>query len=671
MERVYHVGGVTCSGCVATIERILSNSQVETFEFEPESLILTVSGSEAAVEDAIQQIRKHGYDVKASGGSSSNVWLLVTLPLMLVLNLAHFGVVHVSMLWQFVISLPIIAALFPRVLNRAFSQRTISLEFFVSLSVSAGIVSTVYAVMAHDHTLFFAETYSTILYIITLGGFVERKAFAKFQSLFPKASAIFNKSYKVKVAKIGGSAVVEIPVSQIKELNNVLLARGERVPVDITVLEGSCWVDESVVTGQFHPTFKKSGDTVLAGSLVLEGSIVGQANSNFFNSSFRKILGSLKAPHNVNLVNPLSQVLTYFVPLVALIAVITASIMIYLGRVDEAMTRSLAVLVIACPCAIGIALPLALSVCGLRALSLGAVIKNSEAILALGKAQSFLLDKTGTLTEESYTVDKIELHNQEARDRLFSAQAVSNHPLAKPVVESLGSAKSFYTVIDSKVESNRVIFTFDDGEVMVVEKQDKLKFNVYLRGVLVGAYSLRERKREQLAEFLRFLRRSFSAVRVLSGDAADSEFRSFLEQLRIDHEFALRPDEKTKIVQLSPKPVVFVGDGLNDAGAIEAADCGISFSYSTSVIQDKADIVLTNHKLTVIVNIIRLARFTRRVIWQNLFWGSLYNIIAIPLAAFGYVYPTVGAFGMVLSDLVVVFNSLRISRFRPEGDPAV
>ncbi|MCX7952899.1 MAG: HAD-IC family P-type ATPase, partial [Deltaproteobacteria bacterium] len=483
-------------------------------------------------------------------------------------------------------------------------------------------------------------------------------------SKFPKISKVFNSQYRVILSGIGKKSFVSVAPFELDEGSHIFIGKGERVPVDLEIIEGKCWVDESVLTGQSYPVQKQEGDFIHAGSLVIEGSLIGLAKSNFFSSTFRSIVSAVKDKSGFDgFSGPLESVLRIFVPLVLTIALVSAGWNIYLGDYTEAFRRFLAVLVIACPCAIGIALPLALSLAGLKALQLGAIVKNSRAFLLIHRAKTFSIDKTGTLTSPNYSVLEFHIKDEETKDRLFCAQATSTHPLAVGVVEFLKSPKSFYTVETSHVSGNRIEFVFTDKKVLSIEKKEDLTFYVKIDGQARGSYKLRGAFKDQLETFFGFVKEKFKNVVVLSGDKSDPEFESFLKKFRIEAHFELSPLDKKRFIQQSPKPVIFAGDGINDAQALQSADVGISFTESSLIVQDRSDVVMTKPNLKAIEAFLRLSSTTYGIVSQNLMWAFLYNILAVPLAAFGYVYPAIGAISMFASDLIVVLNSLRIIRF--------
>ncbi len=665
VSREFRVKGISCVGCISELLSILSESGIKDFEFDHETLKLVISCDEKTLESLRANLKKKGFELLGFNQEFQIKELLITFPFVLVLQFSHFFGLHIDYWLQFLLSVPVLILLGPGTFLTAIKKPQISLEFFVSISVIAGFLLSFYSVLTNQAQFFFAETYTTILFIISLGSFIEKRAFSKLTSIFPQKSRLFASSYKNILPGVSKVNIVEIPPQNISVGAIIIFGPGERIPVDVRILRGFCWVSEEVLTGQPIPVLKRTNDQVLAGSLVLEGQIEAVAESDFFSSSLRNFLDTFKERGLlVSKSNPLNHLLNYFVPIVIGIALGVFIYQVFLGNFSQGFIRSLAVLVVACPCAIGIAVPLVLSLAGLRALKLNCLVKSGDVFLLISKAKTFFLDKTGTLTSGTYKLESFQFIDDETKDRLISAESSSSHPFAKAILEKLSQPKNFYLVTDVKFLEDGVKFTFSDNRELFLERVSRLGFNVYLDGIKKGEFVLKESKKEGLGQALNFLKRRFKNIAILTGDILDQDFKQICEDLNITIRSNLKPDDKLKYVKSATRPVVFVGDGLNDSSAISAADIGISFSASVNVVQDKSDVVFLTPQLENLINLTKLSDYSVKLIHQNLFWAFFYNIIMIPLAAFGVINPALGALGMVVSDLVVVLNSFRIYKKR-------
>ncbi|MCS6893445.1 MAG: HAD-IC family P-type ATPase [Deltaproteobacteria bacterium] len=665
----YKVEGITCVNCVAELKKILNDLNIDNYDLDLETMTLTITIDPVKERQLCEKVREKGFSLLTSSESTTFrlTYLMISLPCILALNIIHLFHLEVSQYIQFVLSIPPLWFFGKSILFKAIKRPSFSLEFFVSISILAGLLLSVYSMVTSNHYLFFAETYSTTVFIIFLGSYFERKAFEKLNNAFPKYNRIFAESYKIIVSGIGKAKLLSVPPSDISLGSYLTLSSGDRSPVDLVVKEGACWSDESIITGQSYPIFKTRNDVVLAGSVVIEGQIVGEAVSDFFSSTLRKLINEFKnKPFEiVDNNNPLIKLLRVFVPIVLTIAFFTAIYNLYVGNIEEAFKRTLAVLVVACPCAVGLALPLVLSLAGMKALSFNTLVRSGEIFLLLPKLRSLFLDKTGTLTEDEFTIKCFQVYTQEALDRLISAQTFSNHPISKSILKVYNKPTRFFTISSKKVFPDSIIFIFQDQKSLEIRKIGPLEFEIILDGDIVGAFSLNQVLKDRIQNFLQFAKKRFNTVQILSGDKSDPRLQEMCKNLNIEIRFGMSPEDKMHVVNSARRPVLFAGDGLNDAMAISSADVGVSFSSSANIIKDKADIILLDPNLSNLQNLILLTDFSARLIRQNLFWAFIYNFVALPFAACGFISPSFGALGMFVSDLIVVLNSSRVQWFKP------
>ncbi|HEX9564987.1 MAG TPA: heavy metal translocating P-type ATPase [Gemmatimonadaceae bacterium] len=500
----------------------------------------------------------------------------------------------------------------------------------------------------------------------------------------------------------------EMPVDVVRAGDQIVVRPGERLPVDGMVLSGSSAVDESMLTGESLPVAKGAGDRVIGGTINRTGSFTYRATALGADSTLAQIVKLMRDAQGSRapIQRLADRVSAVFVPTVIGIAVVVFAVWYFASDsapLLRAFTASVAVLIIACPCAMGLAVPTAVMVATGKGAELGVLIKGGQALERAGDVDTVVLDKTGTVTEGRPAVVALEPVAPWVPDELLrlvaSLERVSEHPLASAIATSaverrltLSEVESFQSVtgrgVTGVVEGHALAvgnaalmadFAIDVGPLAarasLLAGEAKTVVYVNIDGALAGLLAIADPVRASSADAIRRLRGLGLQVVLLTGDV-QATADAIAREVGIEHVVAgVLPDGKVNAVrelQEQGKVVAMVGDGINDAPALARADVGIAMGTGTDVAIEAGDIALLRGDLRSVVDAIQLSRRTMRTMRQNLFWAFIYNVLGIPIAA-GALFPAFGILlspilasgAMALSSVSVVSNSLRLARFRP------
>jgi len=534
------------------------------------------------------------------------------------------------------------------------------------------------------------DTAATIITLILLGKLLEARAKNKTSDAIRKLIGLQPKTARV----IKNEKEIEINLADVKEEDILIVRPGERIPVDGVIITGLSSIDESMITGESIPVDKAAGDKVTGGTINGNGSFQFKAaavGSATVLSQIIKLVeqaqGS-KAP----IQSLADKIASIFVPAVITIAVITFLLWYFVAGAFfvDAMINFIAVMIIACPCALGLATPTAIMVgTGLGA-SNGILIKNAESLERTCKVDTLILDKTGTITTGKPEVTGVYPTKQYTENELLqiaaSAEKLSEHPLAKAIVKyaeakniSIDKAADFQShtgfgitaSIDGKsvVIGNADLLTSKGVDVSVplsiIQKNANTGILIAVNGIAAGIITLADRIKETSAIAVSELKKMGIDIIMLTGDnqktAESIAIKSGIEHYKAE----VLPSEKLNILaeyQDKGKVVAMVGDGINDAPALAKADVGIAIGTGTDIAIESADVTLIKGDLLDLVKAIKLSKKTLRTIKQNLFWAFIYNVVGIPIAAFGLLNPMFAAAAMAFSSVSVVSNSLRLRK---------
>jgi len=614
-------------------------------------------------------------------GYNLSIWIQAVLSILVVIGLG----------WEFHIGM----------IKQA-KMKSANMDTLISLGTLAAVFYSIWAMAVHEMHLYF-ETGAVIAALILLGRYFEAKSRGQASEAIEKLLQLGAKTARLISAKGGsasggeGNQEREVLVEQVAVGNILLVKPGEKVPVDGKIVKGSTNVDESMLTGESMPVGKHVDDSVFGATININGAVQIEATKVGQDTVLAQIVKMVaeaqvkKAPIQ-KLADKISGI---FVPIVLGIAAVTAiGWYVVTGDWAQSIIPAVAVLVIACPCSLGLATPTAIMVgTGLGA-KRGILIKNGEALEKGKKIDAVIFDKTGTLTEGKPRVtDVVPCAPSITAEQILylsaSLEKLSEHPLAQAVVNEaknksilLEEAHEFENLAGRGVKgrisndvvligSSRLMKEFGISteactrKIEKLENQAKTVIAVSKNDIIIGILAIADTLKEDAKEAIEKLRLAGIETSMITGDNKRTA-EAIAKQVGIGKVFAevLPQDkaEKVKILQREGLKVAFVGDGINDAPALVQADLGIAIGTGTDIAIEAGNIVLVKGHPLKVVEALALARITFKTIKQNMFWAFFYNVAALPLAAFGLLNPMIAAGAMAFSSVSVVGNSLRIKR---------
>ncbi|MCC0564374.1 heavy metal translocating P-type ATPase [Brevibacillus borstelensis] len=726
-----NISGMTCAACATRIEKGLQkvpgviqahvNLALETGSVEYDA-------SQASVADLIRQVEKLGYQaVRKDEQSEAETAdrraqeierqtgkflfsLILSLPLLWAM-VSHFS--FTSFIWlpdmlmnpwvQLALATPVqfvVGKQFYVGAYQALRNKSANMDVLVALGTSAAYFYSLYMAIqsigtgAHMIELYF-ETSAVLITLILLGKLFEAKAKGRSSEAIRKLMGLQAKTAVV----IRYGEEMTIPVDEVRPGDIVYVKPGEKVPVDGVVLEGQSAVDESMLTGESIPVDKTVGDNVIGATLNKNGFLQIQATKVGKETALAQIIrvveeaqGS-KAPIQ-RLADSISGV---FVPVVVGIAVLTFVIWYWFvspGDFASALEKGIAVLVIACPCALGLATPTSIMAGSGRAAELGILFKGGEHLETAHRLDTIVLDKTGTVTKgepELTDVFAYDMDESELLALVGAAEKNSEHPLAQAIVKgigekgvSLGAAEAFEAIpgfgIRAVVNGREVLvgtrrllaeksISYEQAaDVMSsLEKEGKTAMLAAVDGRLAGMVAVADTIKPTSREAVKRMKEMGLTVIMMTGDNRQTA-EAIARQAGIDQVIAeVLPEGKAdevKKLQQQGRKVAMVGDGINDAPALATADIGMAIGTGTDVAMEAADITLMRGELTSVADAIVMSHKTIRNIKQNLFWAFAYNTVGIPFAALGFLAPWLAGAAMAFSSVSVVLNALRLQRVK-------
>ncbi|GAP39281.1 heavy metal translocating P-type ATPase [Flexilinea flocculi] len=755
-KQKFDIAGMSCAACAVTIEKkvnalngvakaevsLLTNSM--TVEFNPSlsnEKIIIQSVEKAGYQAAIQNNPTVHQTMNPNNVMDDEVFtmkkrLIVSFAFLIPLLYLSMGhMLHFPLpSWlhgqenaipfsftQFLLTLPIVYINRKFFTNgfKALMHRSPNMDSLIAIGSSAALIYSVYAIykigwgLGHNDPVMinmfamnlYFESAATILSLVTTGKYLETRSKKKTSDAITKLIDLVPKTASV----IRDGIEMIIPADDVRVGDMVIIRPGQKIPVDGTVIEGYSSIDQSAITGESIPIVKKPGDKVITGTMNQSGSISFRADRIGKDTTLSQIIelvenaNTTKAP----IAKIADKISAVFVPIVIFIAVVSALSWLLLGKSFEfALTTAISVLVISCPCALGLATPVAIMVGTGKGASNGILIKSGEALEITHKIQTVVLDKTGTITEGKPKVTDIfpsgNYTDLELLTIAASLEKLSEHPLADAILQKadelsilIKKATDFQAIPGQGVSAWIDGIQYFAGNQRFMETQsislsthseldkilsDKGKSLLFfaegknLIGSIAVADTIKSGSKEAIDQF----KKMGIHVVMLTGDNRYTA-EAIRKQLAIDEVVAeVLPQGKDEVIrklQDSGKKVAMIGDGINDAPALARADVGIAIGAGTDIAIESADIVLIKNSLLDAVTAIHLSRSVIKNIKENLFWAFFYNIIGIPLAA-GLFYPLTGwtlnpmfaAAAMSLSSLTVVSNALRLRFFRPQTE---
>ncbi|HLF46176.1 MAG TPA: cation-translocating P-type ATPase, partial [Chitinophagaceae bacterium] len=569
---------------------------------------------------------------------------------------------------------------------KSLRNRLPNMDVLISLGATAAFIYSLYGTLTGQaEEYLFYETAAAIITLVFFGNYLEDASIQSTQKELKKLA----KSQKVMANLIAfddlhKEQIFPIENTELRVGDLILIKSGEQVPIDCKILWGDVQVNEAIVTGESSPVHKYAKDKLIGGSLIADGTIKAQVTAVGNDTVLSGILKMVKEaqgekPPVQKLADKISAI---FIPIVIGIAVVAfIGNWIYLEDLTKALMRSIAILVIACPCAMGLATPAAIAVGLGRAAKNGILFRNATSLEMFRNIKQVVFDKTGTLTTGKFVVSGFSFFigdENEFKKIVFSLEKYSNHPIAKCITDEwsvrVPSERMKEEIQWKKIEEIKGLGmkaedkqgnNYVAGSYKIAEKFTKDDHhNVYIlkNNELIGWIDVKDEVRPEAKAVISYLHSKNIKTVLLSGDR-QAKCQSLVAELGIDEVIAEQtPEQKLQMITRlnAAIPTAMVGDGINDAPALAKATVGISMSDASQIAMQSAQVVLMNHGLKKMPMALGLGKHTYITIKENLFWAFAYNIVAIPVAAFGFLTPTFGALVMGLSDVVLAINSGRL-----------
>ena len=717
------ITGMHCASCVTHIEEALQavpGVRAAAVNLATEKAVVEVQPALVQPEALIRAVEEAGYGAALSaprrvGGDETeardrqrqaedrllrrDLWLALVLgiPVALIsMLMVRFPYVNQMLL---VLTLPVWAYAGRRFhlnalgLARHFSA---NMDTLVSLGTTAAFGWSVGALLMGKPEQIYFDSAAVIILLVLVGKVLENRAKRRASEAIQVLLDLQPPTARVE----RGGATLDIPVEEVRLGDVVVVRPGERIPVDGTVLEGTTGVNESLLTGESLPVEKQPGSEVIGGTINGTGAIRYRATRVGEDTTLAEIVRVVEAAQGSKapLQRLADQVAGVFVPVVIAIAAVTFGLHWWLAQnLAAAVINAVAVLVIACPCAMGLATPTAIMVGTGKGAEVGVLIRGGDSLEKVRRLSAVVFDKTGTLTRGRPEVtDVVPLAGPEPTELLSLAAAVeqsSEHPLGEAIVRAAeqrgvpiapGLSDFDYRPgrgVRARVNGEAVLlgnrrFMEESGinlaeaeeALVALESEGKTAVLVARASRLVGLLGIADPAKPEAAQVVAVLHRLGLRVLMLTGDTRPTA-QAIARAVGIDEVIAeVLPQEKLAAIEALQKQgqvVAMVGDGVNDAPALARADLGIALGSGSAVALETADIALLGDDLRGVVHAVELSRRTVRTIKQNLFWAFIYNAVSIPVAALGWLNPMIAAAAMAFSSVFVVMNSLRLRRFSP------
>ncbi|MEI2379484.1 heavy metal translocating P-type ATPase [Priestia megaterium] len=727
----FSITGMTCAACSTRIEKGLNKLEGVTkasVNLALETASVEYSPSQIAPQDITQRVEKLGYGAKLKSEEKEEeqsyrekelskqkgkFWFsfILSVPLLWAM-VSHFTFTsfiplpHMLMNpWvqlalatpvQFVVGKQFYVGAF-----KALRNKSANMDVLVALGTSAAYFYSLYSSLkslgssAHTNQLYY-ETSAILITLILLGKLFEANAKGRSSEAIKKMMGLQAKTAVV----IRDGAEVEIPVEEVQKGEVIFIKPGEKVPVDGEIIEGQSALDESMLTGESVPVDKNIGDKVIGATLNKNGFLKIKATNVGRETALAQIIKVVEEAQGSKA--PIQRLADYisgiFVPIVVGIALLTFFvwyIWIAPGEFAPALEKLIAVLVIACPCALGLATPTSIMAGSGRAAEFGILFKGGEHLEATHKIDTILLDKTGTVTNGTPELTDVRIaqgyEENELLQLVASAERLSEHPLAQALVAGIknkgieiqdplsfeaipgygvkATVQKRELLVGTRKLMNQHKVNIDTAleEMTNLEREGKTAMLVALDGKYAGMLAVADTIKETSKEAVSRLKEMGLEVMMITGDNLQTA-QAIAMQAGIEHVIAeVLPEgkaEEVKKLQQQGKKVAMVGDGINDAPALALADIGMAIGTGTDVAMEAADITLMRGDLMSIADAIEMSRKTISNIKQNLFWAMGYNTLGIPIAAVGLLAPWVAGAAMAFSSVSVVLNALRLQRVR-------
>ncbi|MEK4687363.1 heavy metal translocating P-type ATPase [Bacillus sp. FSL M8-0256] len=730
----FDIEGMTCAACANRIEKKINRIDgVDhgSVNFALETLQVTYHPGQTSANDIKDAVQSIGYSLiepdadQAEEGKKDHrqaaiekqtarflFSMILSLPLLWAM-VSHFS--FTSFIWlpeafmnpwvqlalaapvQFIVGWPFYVGAY-----KALRNKSANMDVLVALGTSAAFFYSLYESIqsairgTHEAALYY-ETSAVLITLIVLGKLMEARAKGRSSEAIQKLMGL---QAKEAVIERDGKQMT-VPISDVKVNDLVFVKPGEKVPVDGEIIEGTTAIDESMITGESLPVDKTAGDMVIGATINKNGFIKIKATKVGKETALSQIIrvveqaqGS-KAP----IQRMADQISGIFVPIVVGIAVLTFLIWFFFvdpENVTSALETFIAVIVIACPCALGLATPTSIMAGSGRAAESGILFKGGEHLEVTQSLDTIVLDKTGTVTKGEPSLTDVLAYANWTEDTLLqlagSAEQQSEHPLARAITDGMKERGLEAVVVEAfqadpghgieakaaghklligtrkLLQKHHIRYEQIEASVTMLEEQGKTAMLVAIDGEVAGIVAVADTIKSSSPQAIARLKEQGIHVVMMTGDNKLTA-EAIAKQAGIDHVIAeVLPEEKAAHIaalQKQGKKVAMVGDGINDAPALATANIGMAVGTGTDVAMEAADITLMTGDLHAIADALEFSKKTMRNIKQNLFWALAYNCIGIPIAAFGFLAPWLAGAAMAFSSVSVVLNALRLQRLKP------
>ncbi|MEZ5045097.1 MAG: cation-translocating P-type ATPase [Saprospiraceae bacterium] len=687
------VEGMDCNNCAMSISRFLERKGLkEVFvSFQTKEVRFQEDKGLLSLEKVKAGINKLGYTV-VEEEQIPNWWTfekkllissLFTAPLLFghLLMMAGIHIPFLEQAWvQFALCLPVYfigAWHFGRSAISSLKGGVPNMDVLIFIGSTAAFIYSVIGLVLQVPDYIFFETAATIITLVLIGNWMERKAVAQTTSAIGDLSRL-----QVETAQkvMPSGTIITIKKEELEKGDILQVNEGDKIPADGIIIEGIVEVDESMLTGESLPLAKKPGDKVIGASLLVSGNLQMEVSTVGQDSVLNQMIELVKTaqqdkPDIQRLADKISAI---FVPVVLTIALLTffGGYLIFGFSAQAALMNAIAVLVISCPCAMGLATPTAVMVGVGRLAKSGILVKGGQTVELFSRIKYLVFDKTGTLTTGQFKLEKIDYEQADRRkvnSLIHQLEQRSSHPIAKSLVAEMAQLPNGHDLDLFDFEEKKGLgisakdgagneYQIGSARILAAPTPDNVKYQVFLleNRQLLASVALQDDIRPEAKRTIDKLRKAGVETIILSGDQVEKT-AAVANKLGVSN-FAGEqlPSEKLNRIDALRKEglTAMVGDGINDAPALAKADIGISLGGASQVAIQSAQIILLNPQLDRIFQALIISRYTVKTIKQNLFWAFAYNIVAIPIAAAGFLNPMWGALFMAFSDVIVIGNSI-------------
>ncbi|EGQ3337238.1 copper-translocating P-type ATPase [Staphylococcus pseudintermedius] len=722
-EETFKITGMTCAACSARIERVLQREagidQINV-NLVMENGTVKYDPSQISIEEIYERVAKIGYEafpmetkdetakrksdeLKRQKGKFI-ISLILALPLLYTMfgHFSFLGFIPVPELlmngwFQFILATPIQFVLgwqFYVGAYKSLKSKSANMDVLVAMGTSAAYFYSLYLMLTHlghsGHVPLYFETSAVLITLILLGKYFEMRAKGHASDAISKLAAL-----QVKDAEVERDGKIEmIAIDDVRVGDIVWVRSGQQIPLDGQVIEGSTTVNEAMLTGESMPVEKNIGDTVIGSTINQTNFIklqVTHVGEDLVLNQIIKVVEEAQndKPQIQRLADKISNIFVPTVVVLALLSFIVWFFVVTPFQFTAAFEIFIAVIVIACPCALGLATPTSIMVGSGRAAESGILFKTAEALEQAQHVDTIVFDKTGTITNGEPKVVHVYHETEESTIGAYvkSLEMQSEHPLSKALVDYY-SDEAVHTVsqyethagsgISGVIDDNRVrigSIRFVTNNDLTQEQQDRIHslaeqgatvVGMTINETLIAIIGVRDEPKAEAKTVIETLNKNYDLV-MLSGDSEQTA-QAIGRELGFTRVIAeVKPDEKSKVVtelQNEGKRVMMVGDGINDAPALMKSDIGVAMGSGSDIALESADIALVRNHLDGIAEALQLSRLTIKNIKQNLFFAFCYNLIGIPIAAAGFLAPWVAGTAMAFSSVSVVLNALRLKNVK-------